>query len=199
MKILDFKLNHKVISLHDFEGTDEEYNILLKWHTDKTLLEFYHGRDKIFIMKKLRRIYNKMRLITDVYPSMIKLNDIFIGYVQYYKLQRSGEYSMEGYQVEYSDNSYAIDLFIGETGYWSKGIGSILLHNLAEYLCSQLDAQNIYIDPKTDNARAIKAYIKAGFVKIKILKNHEVFEGKQSDSWLMKYEGNQIKLKKKLS
>lgn len=187
MKILEVLHNSQNLSLHDFEGSNLEYKSLLKWHTDENVLEFYHGRDKVFVMEKLKKTYTKMQETPDVYPSIIKLNDELIGYLQYYKLQKEGEYSSKEYQVEYSEDTYGIDLFIGEIKYWGKGIGTLLLKKLCVYLISQLDAKTIYIDPKIDNKRAIKAYQNAGFKKVRIMKDHEVFEGKNCDSWLMTY------------
>ena len=43
----------------------------------------------------------------------------------------------------------------------------------------------VILDPHVDNARAIRAYEKCGFRKIKLLPEHEWHEGKYVDCWLM--------------
>ena len=40
-------------------------------------------------------------------------------------------------------------------------------------------------DPVVDNVRAVRAYEKAGFVKVRVLPDHETLDGEPRDSWLM--------------
>ena len=80
---------------------------------------------------------------------------------------------------------YAMDQFIGEPKYWSKGIGSSFLKMMASHLKENMAAQRVLLDPHQDNKRAIRAYEKAGFKIIKPLPKHELFEGEKVDCWLM--------------
>ncbi|MBF2064204.1 MAG: GNAT family N-acetyltransferase [Calothrix sp. C42_A2020_038] len=81
-------------------------------------------------------------------------------------------------------------LFIDETEYWEKGIGSKLISAVVNYLFEELGAQKIVIDPETWNTRAIHCYEKCGFVKVKLLPKHELHEGEYRDSWLMAIDKN---------
>ncbi len=81
-------------------------------------------------------------------------------------------------------------MFIGETNYWNRGIGTKILTILINYLFVVLAADQIVIDPHVDNTRAIRCYEKCGFVKIKLLPTHELHEEKYSDCWLMAIERN---------
>ena len=49
----------------------------------------------------------------------------------------------------------------------------------------QIAAEILLLDPHQKNARAIRAYEKAGFRIVKALPEHERFEGKKEDCWLM--------------
>ncbi len=60
--------------------------------------------------------------------------------------------------------SRAIDTFIGVDSYLGQGHGSSFLHQRAQYLIDQ-GAPVVVIDPEVANARAIRAYEKAGFVR----------------------------------
>lgn len=190
MQILKFTHNNQIISLDDLEGTEDEYKSIHKWLTDPDILQFYEGRDKKFSYDDIESKYGKKIEIETVYPSMIKVDDEFIGYLQYYIIPKEGEWRYEHFEIDYEPNMYAMDVLIGEKEYWGQGIGSVLLENLVTYIFEQKNASRIYIDPRVANKRAVKAYEKAGFKKVKILKEHEFFEGKKRDSWLMEYLNN---------
>lgn len=187
MKILEFHLKKQYISLHDLEGNKDEYKVIHKWLTDPEILQFYEGRDKKFSYVDIESKYGKKIEIETVYPSMIKVDGRCIGYLQYYIIPKEGEWRYEHFEIDYEPNMYAMDVLIGEKEYWGKGIGSVLLKNLAAYIFKQKNASKIYIDPRVANMRAVKAYEKSGFKKVKILKEHETFEGKKRDSYLMEY------------
>ena len=113
----------------------------------------------------------------------IDYRDQPVGYGQAYQL--SGELFEE---YDYPDNGkvvYAMDQFIGEPYYWNRGIGSAFLQMMASYLKADKEAACILLDPHKNNYRAIRAYEKAGFRIIKSLPEHELFEGKRQDCWLM--------------
>ena len=78
-----------------------------------------------------------------------------------------------------------MDQFMGEPDYWNRGIGSSLLKMMASYLKDSKGADRILLDPHKNNHRAIRAYEKAGFKTIGSLPEHELFEGKREDCWLM--------------
>ena len=56
---------------------------------------------------------------------------------------------------------------------------------MSDYLKEEKAADRILLDPHKNNHRAIRAYEKAGFKIIKSLPEHELFEGKKEDCWLM--------------
>ena len=62
---------------------------------------------------------------------------------------------------------WAIDIFIGESDLHGKGIGSASLTLILKYLFHEEGAKKVIIDPEIDNERAIRAYEKARFKKVK--------------------------------
>lgn len=78
-----------------------------------------------------------------------------------------------------------MDQFIGETDYWNKGIGTLLIHTMVNYLATQKSAARIIMDPQASNKRAIRCYEKCGFEKVKLLPKHEFHEGEFRDCWLI--------------
>lgn len=99
-------------------------------------------------------------------------NDDSFGYIQLYNaydFSREGSIPLEGLQKSLA----TIDIFIGEEEYVGKGLGSrIMTQFLKEYVDPYYDA--CLVDPDTANMQAIRAYEKAGFKKIKTVKEGTV-------------------------
>lgn len=58
----------------------------------------------------------------------------------------------------------SLDVAIGEQKYRNKGLGPLLIKKFISTICK--DARAILIDPEARNKQAIKAYQKAGFLKL---------------------------------
>ncbi|MEH2173270.1 GNAT family N-acetyltransferase [Nostoc sp.] len=163
--------------------------VLAKWLTNAKVLEFYEGRDNLFPLERIIETYKPMaRGDEPIIPCLLYYQNIPIGYLQYCTLNDLSEIDRQLYHLEQTDCVYAIDLFIGETEYWNKGIGTKILSVVINYLFEQCQAHKIVIDPHADNYRAIRCYEKCGFVKVKLLPAHELHEGEYSDCWLMAIE-----------
>lgn len=173
------RIENDSIRIRDFAESD--LPLMLKWLTDDRVLEYYEGRDVRFTMATLAAHF--LEEIPKGFRLIIEYENQPVGYGQAYQL--SGELFEE---YDYPDNGkvvYAMDQFIGEPAYWNRGIGSASLQMMASYLKTSKGADRILLDPHKNNYRAIRAYEKAGFRIIKSLPEHELFEGKKEDCWLM--------------
>lgn len=159
--------------------------LLVKWLSDPEVLIFYEGRDNPFDKNKIREVFFD--------PSDAAQKCIFsyinkpIGYVQYYELEKD-EKKEFGYESK--QQIYGMDQFIGETDYWNKGIGTLLVQTMIQFLKKEKEAEAIVMDPQAWNVRAIRCYEKCGFQKVKILPKHEWHEGSYRDCWLMEWRGD---------
>ncbi|WP_214851217.1 GNAT family N-acetyltransferase [Exiguobacterium sp. s193] len=70
-----------------------------------------------------------------------------------------------------------IDQFIGEPQLWGKGIGSIMIRKMVDYLLDDKGAAMIVLDVKKTNTRAISSYEKCGFKQMKELNNDSILMG----------------------
>lgn len=173
------KIESGLIRIRDFDENDLPH--MLKWLTDDRVLEYYEGRDVRFTMDTLAAHF--LEEIPDGFRVIIEYEDRPIGYGQVYQL--SGEMFDEyGYPDE-GRIVFAMDQFIGDPGYWDRGIGTAFLQMMASYLKTSKNADRILLDPRKSNGRAIRAYQKAGFSIIGSLPAHELHEGKKEDCWLM--------------
>ena len=164
---------------------DSDYPIMLKWLTDDRVLEFYEGRDTHFNSATLKSHYSE---VWDAvyYRVIFEYKGIAVGYGQIYKLY--GEMYEEYHYPQNGGTVFAADQFIGEPEYWSRGIGTKYMKTVLDFLRIQENAEAVILDPHKSNARAIRAYGKAGFKIIAELPEHELHEGEKVDCYLMEYK-----------
>lgn len=167
------------IKIRDLQAGD--YPFLLKWLTNEKVLAYYGGRDIHYTMDSLKAHYEKD--FDDGFRVIFEFQNIPVGYGQVYRVngEMFGEYC---YPVT-DKIVYAMDQFIGKPDYWNRGIGSRFVNTMCLFLRDTQNASVVILDPRQDNPRAIRAYQKAGFQIICPLPEHEMFEGKKVDCWLM--------------
>ncbi|MFE8701479.1 GNAT family N-acetyltransferase [Cytobacillus sp. FJAT-54145] len=159
-------------------------NVLLaKWLSDPAVLEYYEGRDNPFDLEKVNeKFYGRN---DGTVRCLIKYEDVGIGYIQYYEVDEEGR-DLYGYD-DRSQKIYGMDQFIGEIDYWNKGIGTLLVRSMVDFLVKEKQANRVVMDPQSWNERAIRCYEKCGFRKIKLMPKNEYHEGEYRDCWLIEY------------
>ncbi|MFF2092404.1 GNAT family N-acetyltransferase [Paenibacillus sp. NPDC058174] len=155
--------------------------LLAKWLSDPIVLEYYEGRDNPFDLEKV----NKKFYQRDEIGCIVVFENVEIGYIQYYQLDKESK-ELYGY-AEVPDIIYGMDQFIGKTEYWNRGIGTLLVKSMVEFLVKQKQADRVVMDPQTRNERALRCYEKCGFEKVKLLPQNELHEGEYRDCWLIEY------------
>lgn len=179
------------ITIRPMKDDIYDYQLMEKWRSDEKVLQFYGGRDDPFDLEKVIATYQpRIKGEEPLIPCIFSYQNLQIGYLQYYDLNKLSENIKQMYCLENTNNVYGIDLFIGETQYWNQGIGTKVLLSAINYLFNRLKAAKIVIDPNVKNFRAIRCYEKCGFVKVKLLSGHDLHEGKYQDCWLMARERN---------
>ena len=157
--------------------------LMARWLSDERVLEFYEGRDQPFDEARFREKFGpRARAESRVVSCVIELDGAPIGDIQHSAL--NAEECREA-GLDSDGPTYGVDMFIGEPELWGQGVGSRTLAAMARYLIKSRDAELVTIDPVVTNARAIRAYEKAGFERVRVLPERELHEGALRDSWLM--------------
>lgn len=184
--IMDYLLENKNIRIRKMKDIITDYNLMVKWLTNNELLDYYEGHNHSFDLEKVIKKYSpRTKGEEAVMPCIIEHNKIPIGYIQYYPIEADEYDGNDSINIEKYKLPYAIDMFIGETKNWSKGIGTSALKSLVSYIFENLNADIILIDPHTSNKRAIRCYEKSGFLPMTIIKNREIHDGQYMDSLIM--------------
>lgn len=160
--------------------TEADAPLLTCWLSDPRVLEFYSGRDRPYDLEQVREHFYVSESVT---RCIVEWNGQAIGYLQFYPVEPESK-TLYGYPT--NECLWGMDQFIGEPDYWNRGIGTQLVQAIASYLLN-LGAAGVVMDPEAWNQRALRAYEKAGFKKVKLLPKHEMHEGEWRDCWLMEF------------
>ena len=150
------------IRIRDF--CENDLSLMLKWLTDERVLEFYGGRDLNYTPMSLKEHYEK-DFETEGFRVILEYVNRPVGYGQIYRVM--GELYDEYCYYKTGNVVYAMDQFIGEPEYWSKGIGTKYINQICSFLKQNCKADIVLLDPHKNNDRAIRAYQKCGFKIIK--------------------------------
>lgn len=166
---------------HGTPGTDERISfrplaasdlpLLHGWRNLPHVREWYYDETpgETITSQRLEEKYRSR--ITGEDPTrafIIRLDGAAIGYIQYYRIQDHSEYAAS---VGEAEDAAGVDLFIGEPQYVHKGLGPRILRAfLREVVFAETDTVSCIIGPEPKNRAAIRAYEKAGFTYLKIIR-----------------------------
>lgn len=95
-------------------------------------------------------------------PYLIREAGRPVGYLQVYRADPSRGF-WKGHAMP--RETFGFDLFLGEADALGRGLGTRVIRLAVAHLLVQPNVRRIHVDPAPDNAVAIRAYLKAGFVR----------------------------------
>lgn len=87
--------------------------------------------------------------------------------------------------IDLKDKHAEIGMTIGDKNYWNKGYGTDLVKTILRFCFKELDVNKVYLDVWEENKRAIKCYLKCGFKKDGVLRDHVFRDGIYHNKWIM--------------
>ncbi|WP_180899355.1 GNAT family N-acetyltransferase [Martelella soudanensis] len=136
-----------------------DLDMMARWLAEPHVAAWWHAAEK--------QVASMRAHIDDptVSPFVVLLDDVPFGYIQLCDLdgERDNEPALAGQPA----GTFGIDQFIGPADKIGKGLGTRLVSAMAERALAS-DAKRVLVDPHPDNAAAIRAYEKAGFIRLGI-------------------------------
>lgn len=175
------------IIIRKMEENEQDFQLFLKWMTDPETMKYWDGMTVQYTYDKVAERYREHQE-ERIEQCMIEYDHNAIGYCQFCVLN-AGEY--EGFETQYDnyadkqDVVYGIDIFLGETDYRDRGIGTKCLKALMKALFENRHADILMMDPKVHNTRAIRCYHKCGFRDLFVVPRRELQDGIYHDSFVM--------------
>lgn len=159
----------------------EDIPTMARWLSDPRVLAYYEGRDNPHDEAKVQDVFFARKEENEA-ACLFSYEGKPLGYVQFYPVPPE-ELSALGYDA--AEAVYGMDQFIGEPEYWNRGIGSLMIRVVVRYLFTECGATRVIMDPVVENERAIRAYEKCGFRRVRIMPEKEWSEGRLHDCWHM--------------
>lgn len=116
-------------------------------------------------LPEVQERYQKHLGSKSVFPHIVEMNGKPIGFIQSYNAELVGD----GWWENEPPGTWGVDQYIGEENLIGKGVGSTFIRIFTDQLLKTPGITRIITDPAPDNARAIRAYEKAGFSKIDVI------------------------------
>lgn len=156
------------------------YPLILTWLSQPHVREWWGEPEK-----ELGSIRNMVEGRDSTRPFIIQVNGEPVGYIQCWFVDHQKEQWLKDgpWLAELPSDTVGVDLAIGNPDRLSKGIGSRALREFVRMLLED-GHRTIIIDPDRGNARAVRAYVKAGFRPIPRL------EGRTDSALIMQYDPN---------
>lgn len=156
-------MKDKNLNLRLLRDVESDYKMLEKWYQEEEI--YSHFEQKKLTYEEVKNKYFPRTLIDAKVPVfMIEYGDQSIGIIQYQLISKDNK---KLYNIN-CDNSYEIDIFIGELQLHNKGIGKRCINLLTDYLFKEKQAKLLVMCPLKGNISAIQCYKNCNF-KIKRL------------------------------
>ena len=173
-----------LINFKKLAASDLHY--MHKWLNSDYVIEWYSK--KKWTLKEIVEKY--MPYINNEKPTqgyLILYDNAPIGYIQTYKIHDYPDYARF---VDIDENSSGLDVFIGEEGYFHKGLGKYIISKfLIDIVFSLSDAESCILGPEPNNKVAIKTYEKVGFKYVKTVQN----EDENEPEYIMRVAKHEVK------
>ena len=173
------------ISLRLMNNTKKDMKLLLNWLTNEQVVRWVYEEGAPWGMNKIvEQFAEKTEEGGSSIPCLIVYNKQEIGYLQYYPIEKDSYKFNSQDLFEKVAEGYGLDMFIGKPELWNKGIGTLAIGLVEEYLKNNMNVKVLCVDPITDNSRAVHFWQKVGFQPIDIIEAYD--NGDQKSILMMK-------------
>jgi RimJ/RimL family protein N-acetyltransferase len=149
----------------------EHLAVYVRWFTDVEVLE-YLGHFRPMNQAQEQAWYERQNQDPDSINFAVELDGRHIG-------------GTGLHLHDHKNQSAEVGLFIGEKDLWNQGLGQDILATIVDYGFANLNLHRIYLRVFAENARAIHAYEKVGFVHEGRFREAEWRHGRWHDTVFM--------------
>jgi aminoglycoside 6'-N-acetyltransferase len=173
------------LTLRTMRDDDADYGLLVRWRAQPHVHEWWEPDNPAPDLETVRAFYGpRVRAEDPTTSCIIELDGTPVGYLQFYPWLGWPE-EAEALEVEADEDTFGVDIFIGEPDLTSRGLGTRAMSLICEYLEHDRGATAVALTTESTNLRAQRAYEKAGFLKVREVFDTDTRDGQQIPSWLM--------------
>lgn len=179
------KIEDGDLAIRRMRDEDSEYELMVEWRNRPHVRRRWDPDDPPMTVASAKSEYQP-----DTVPGapgtacFIESQGRPIGFIQFYRWASFPEGANE-VGIPFDEDTYGLDVFIGEPELIDRGLGGRAVELLSAYLIDELGASSVALTVDQDNSRAIRAYEKAGFERVKEVLDTDTYQGERVLSWLM--------------
>ena len=175
------------LSIRLLRNEPADLGLLVAWRAEAHVHEWWDPDEP---PPSLEEVAEKYGARTDrsspTTPCVIELGGRPIGYMQFYRWSSFPDEVVE-MALPAIEGSFGLDIFIGDPELVGVGHGSHAVGLLCGHLARDRGAREVLLCTELSNARAQRAYEKAGFEKIKEVWDLDTRDGERVRSWVMRW------------
>jgi aminoglycoside 6'-N-acetyltransferase len=143
----------------------ENFKLLFQWLQNPHVKAWWDSENdwEEFVQRHSDMIENPL-----VFPHIVFKDHLPIGYINYWFVEEDDDF-----KPFFSSKTVGTDQFIGIPELIGKGIGPEFIRQFTNKLLSKTEIEMVITDPDPKNISAVRAYEKAGFKKVRIMKTSE--------------------------
>lgn len=182
---MDVIASERGLVIRRLRDAPEDYEHLVRWRNEAHVRAWWDPDDPPMTMETAVREY---RPLTNPGEStracVIEMDGRPIGYIQFYRWADEPE-DAAALGLAFDEGAWGLDVFIGEPSDIGLGVGPRVLDLLCRYLFEERGATSVQLIAAQANARALRAYRKAGFDPAAAVLDTDTKDGRRVESWLM--------------
>jgi RimJ/RimL family protein N-acetyltransferase len=166
-----------------------DHQRMVRWRNEPHVREWWDPDDPPMTLEASRAEYGPLCQVgSSTTACIIEWEGQPAGYIQFYPWAAYPEDVAE-VAIVVEPSAWGLDIFLGEPDLVGKGIGTAAVDALARYLFRERQATSVAFLVAKDNARALRAYEKAGFTRSGSALDTDTRNGQRVESWLMLRRG----------
>lgn len=162
-----------------------EYERIAAWQNQPHVREWWDPDEPPLSSDEARRRYRALtRADSPMTACIFEFKGRAAGYIQFHPWAAYPE-DAEAMGVPIVEGAWGLDVFVGEPDLIDRGIGTALVDLLSRHLFDECGASRVMFVAAVENARALRAYEKAGFAREGRALDTDVKNGRRVDSWIL--------------
>jgi aminoglycoside 6'-N-acetyltransferase len=173
------------LTVRAMRDDDADHRLIVGWRAQPNVHEWWDPDDPAPDLETVRAHYGaRARGEDPTTACILELGGAPIGYLQFYRWLAWPE-EATALEVDADEDTFGIDLFIGEPDLVGRGLGTRVVSLICAHLERDHGASAVALTTETTNLRAQRAYEKAGFRKVRQVLDTDTRAGQRISCWLM--------------
>ena len=162
-----------------------DYELIVRWRNEPHVRAWWDPDDPLLTLEAAIEEYRAdTREDSPTRACIIERGNEPIGFLQFYRWSDQPSVA-EVLEISLEQDAWGLDLFIGEPSQVGRGVGTRVIDLLCRFLFEERGASSVALVAAQDNARALRAYEKAGFRRVQPVLDTDVKDGQRVRSWLL--------------